>query len=375
MMFLSNFDSAHASIDPNQNVKDLIDKYNQRLQVIQQLQGQEIDLQGQLSTINRQIFEYEQLVSEIQPEIDKVTNQIATTQKAIAESQNNIESRNILLKNRLRTMYASGNVSVSYIEVLLASIDFGDFINRITMLSMVIKQDERMIATMAEEKTKLDNLKVELQQQQDLLLAQKNMLNNAKAEQEKIVKERLGFLDQLQQQHQNEVGIAQKEAEDLAAVDAQLTPDVEVQLKAALEKKISSDGVWDWPVPSSHTVTSDFGPRGNEFHAGIDIGAPIGTPITTLDNGIILYAGKAKGFGNWVVIKHANGLMSVYGHMFDNEIYVSMGQEVKRGQVIAGVGNDGESTGPHLHFGVAAGITGNRMNYIDPRPFLDKQHS
>jgi murein DD-endopeptidase MepM/ murein hydrolase activator NlpD len=372
MIFFSNFNIVNASVDPNQKIKEMIDKYDQRLQVIQQLQGQEINLQGQLSMINRQIFEYDQLVNELQPEIDKDTSKIKSIQKQITETQNNIESRNNLLKNRLRTMYTSGNVSVSYMEVLLASTDFNDFINRITMVTMVIKQDEQNIATMTEEKTKLDNMREELQQQQNLLLAQQNTLNTAKSEQEKMVKNRLVLLDKLQQQRQTEIGIAQKEAEDLSAVDAQLTPEVEVQLKATLEKKISSDGVWDWPVPSSQVITSDFGPRGTGFHAGIDIGAPIGTSITAVDNGIVLYSGKASGFGNWVVIKHGNGLMSVYGHMFGDGIFVSVGQEVKRGQVIAVVGNDGESTGPHLHFGVATGITGNQMNYIDPRPYLNK---
>jgi murein DD-endopeptidase MepM/ murein hydrolase activator NlpD len=372
IIFLSNFNIVNASVDSNQNIKDMIDRYDQRLQVIQQLQGQEINLQGQLSVINRQIFEYDQLVKELQPEIDTVTSKIDSTQKLIAETQNNIESRNNLLKDRLRTMYTSGDLSVSYMEVLFASTDFNDFINRITMLTMVIKQDERNIAAMTEEKTKLDNMKKEMQQQQNLLLAQQNTLNTAKSEQEKMVKNRLVLLDKLQQQRQTEIGIAQKEAEDLSAVDAQLTPEVEVQLKATLEKKISSDGVWDWPVPSSQVITSDFGPRGTGFHAGIDIGAPIGTSITAVDNGIVLYSGKASGFGNWVVIKHGNGLMSVYGHMFGDGIFVSVGQEVKRGQVIAVVGNDGESTGPHLHFGVATGITGNQMNYIDPRPYLNK---
>jgi murein DD-endopeptidase MepM/ murein hydrolase activator NlpD len=372
MIFFSNFNIVNYSVDTKQKIKEMIDKYYQRLQVIQQLQGQEINLQGQLSMINRQIFEYDQLVNELQPEIDKDTSKIKSIQKQITETQNNIESRNNLLKNRLRTMYTSGNVSVSYMEVLLASTDFNDFINRITMVTMVIKQDEQNIATMTEEKTKLDNMREELQQQQNLLLAQQNTLNTAKSEQEKMVKNRLVLLDKLQQQRQTEIGIAQKEAEDLSAVDAQLTPEVEVQLKATLEKKISSDGVWDWPVPSSQVITSDFGPRGTGFHAGIDIGAPIGTSITAVDNGIVLYSGKASGFGNWVVIKHGNGLMSVYGHMFGDGIFVSVGQEVKRGQVIAVVGNDGESTGPHLHFGVATGITGNQMNYIDPRPYLNK---
>jgi murein DD-endopeptidase MepM/ murein hydrolase activator NlpD len=374
LVFLSSFNIVYADVNSDLKVKDLIDSYNHRLTVIQQLQGQETALQGQLSAINRQVFEYDKLAKELQPAIDKVTSNMKSIQKSIADTQKTIDSRNNLFKNRLSTMYSSGNISVSYMEVLLASTDFSDFINRITMLTMIIRQDKQTIDTMTEEKAKLSSMNVELQQQQNLLLVQQNTLHAAKAEQEKIIKDRLTILDQLQQQSHNEVGIAQKEAEDLSTIDAQLTPDVEAQLKATLEKKITSDGVWDWPVPSSHLVTSDFGPRGNGFHAGIDIGAPIGTSIVAVDNGVVLYSGTASGFGHWVVIKHSDGLMSVYGHMYGDGIFVSVGQEVKRGQVIAVVGADGQSTGPHLHFAVATGITGNQMNYIDPRPFLNNEH-
>nr|WP_236588308.1 M23 family metallopeptidase [Tumebacillus amylolyticus] len=109
---------------------------------------------------------------------------------------------------------------------------------------------------------------------------------------------------------------------------------------------------------------------GGEFHKGIDIGAPVGTPITAVADGTVWQAGTASGFGHWIVILHDNGVMSVYGHMFSSGVYVSAGQRVQQGQVIGATGNDGESTGPHLHFAIANGVSGGRMNYINPMGYL-----
>ncbi|MFC5448536.1 murein hydrolase activator EnvC family protein [Paenibacillus aestuarii] len=354
-------------------VQHMIDDYNKRLTSIQQLTDQQDQLQGQLATMNRQIYEYDQMANELQPEIDQVNAKMASLQTSIDQTNRSIEARNGLVKSRLVNIYTSESTTVSIMEVLLGSADFGDFINRISMLTMIFKQDKQVIDTMTDDKAHLNSLKDELNEQQKALLAKQAALAQSKADQQKLVDERVQLMSQLQQQKVSEEDQSQKDAEDLAAVDAQLAPDVAAQLQAVLQRKIASDGSWAWPVPTSHVVTSDYGPRGSEFHAGIDIGAPLGTPITAVDSGIVLYAGKANGFGNWVVIKHANGLMSVYGHMYGDGIFVKVGQEVQKGQEIAVVGSDGESTGPHLHFGVATGITGNKMDYIDPRPYLNNQ--
>jgi len=378
MLVFSSFHHVYADDDSatataTVQVQQMIDDYNKRLTSIQQLTDQQDQLQGQLATMNRQIYEYDQMTTELQPEIDQLNTKMAQLQTSIDQTNHSIDARNGLVKSRLVNMYTSESTTVSVMQVLLGSADFADFINRISMLTLIFKQDKQIIDTMTDDKTQLSNLKDELTQQQQALLAKQTALAKSKADQQKLVDERVQLLNQLQQQKVSEVDQSQKDAEDLAAVDAQLAPDVAAQLQNVLQRKIASEGTWAWPVPTSHVVTSDYGPRGSDFHAGIDIGAPLGTPITAVDSGIVLYAGKANGFGNWVVIKHANGLMSVYGHMYGDGIFVKVGQEVQKGQEIAVVGSDGESTGPHLHFGVATGITGNKMDYIDPRPYLNNE--
>jgi murein DD-endopeptidase MepM/ murein hydrolase activator NlpD len=113
-------------------------------------------------------------------------------------------------------------------------------------------------------------------------------------------------------------------------------------------------------------LTSTFGMRWGTLHAGIDLAAPMRTPEMAAVDGVVLKAGPASGFGLAVYIQHANGDVTVYGHM--DQILVQDGQVVKAGDVIALLGNRGQATGPHLHFEVhVGGINGQK---IDPLPWL-----
>jgi X-X-X-Leu-X-X-Gly heptad repeat protein len=112
-------------------------------------------------------------------------------------------------------------------------------------------------------------------------------------------------------------------------------------------------------------VSSGFGARGGTAHQGLDIAAPIGTPIRVPLAGTVIDSGPASGFGLWVRVKHADGTITVYGHI--NRSLVGKGQAVSAGQQIAEVGNRGQSTGPHLHIEV---ITPGGVK-INPRPWLD----
>src|SRR5690554_2802308 len=117
-----------------------------------------------------------------------------------------------------------------------------------------------------------------------------------------------------------------------------------------------TDGDIPWPrIVSGGRFTSAFGTRihpvkgGLKYHAGIDLGAPLGSSIRAAASGTVVYAGDRSGYGNVVIIDHGNGYYSQYAHMTAEGIYVKVGERVNNGQVIAAVGNEGFSTGPHLH--------------------------
>jgi lipoprotein NlpD len=117
-----------------------------------------------------------------------------------------------------------------------------------------------------------------------------------------------------------------------------------------------------WPVAGG-TVSSGFGQRGHSFHDGIDISAPAGTDVHAADDGEVIYADVLRGYGNCIIVRHTDGLATVYAHNERNG--VREGQRVRRGEVIGKVGDSGRTTGANLHFEV-------RQDNVahDPRYFL-----
>ncbi len=107
-------------------------------------------------------------------------------------------------------------------------------------------------------------------------------------------------------------------------------------------------GSFGWPV--SGVITQKYW----TFHQGIDIGAPIGTPVNAADSGFVTFAGwDSTGFGKMALIDHGNGYMTLYGHL--DRFAIAVGDSVRKGQLIGRVGNTGRSTGPHLDFRIRQG--------------------
>lgn len=120
-------------------------------------------------------------------------------------------------------------------------------------------------------------------------------------------------------------------------------------------------------MPTKGIFTSNFGYRWGVLHAGIDLANSIGTPILAVSDGVVIEAGPAGGYGMLVKLRHADGTVTLYGHI--NTTLVSVGERVMAGDQIATMGNRGNSTGPHLHFEVLQGGT----ERIDPVPWLAKR--
>jgi murein DD-endopeptidase MepM/ murein hydrolase activator NlpD len=141
------------------------------------------------------------------------------------------------------------------------------------------------------------------------------------------------------------------------------------QIKAALAdgapQAVLSKGE-AYVLPTMGRFTSGFGARWGVTHYGIDLAAPIGTPIFAFTDGVVEESGPASGFGLWVVLRHPDGTRTVYGHI--NRAFVTVGQTVQAGEEIAEVGNRGQSTGPHLHFEIWDAA----KNKINPLPVLQR---
>lgn len=122
---------------------------------------------------------------------------------------------------------------------------------------------------------------------------------------------------------------------------------------------------WRWPLDSVK-VTSPFGKRGRRFHYGLDLRAPVGTPVRSVGDGRVVFVGnRVGGFGKLVVIEHAPMLFSLYAHQ--SKFAVKQGAQIKKGELIAYSGKSGRSKGPHLHFEIRQGAY---AKSIDPSLIL-----
>lgn len=154
---------------------------------------------------------------------------------------------------------------------------------------------------------------------------------------------------------------------DLPPAAAPAEPDVAITLppQPLAEPPARVSARFSWPLRGK--VIAGFGAAGKGLHNdGINIAAPAGTQVRAADNGVVAYAGnELKGFGNLLLVKHADGWTTAYAH--NDKLLVKRGDQVKQGQVIAVVGKTGNVDSPQLHFEVRKGTQA-----IDPTEYLEK---
>lgn len=335
------------------------------------------NLQGQLDETNRAI-------SGVNARLDDLGAQERSTQHKLwwntiqlQAAQKTLRLHDDLLKRRLVDVYEHGDLG--YMSVLLASKSFTDFVERWEDLRLLIAANQHAVRERKTAERKVSSA------QQDLVATQ-TALQNQEQEQQRDRNQ----LDTLAAERSNLVAIADAqrrhvasevaEIEDLSASEeAQLEAliverqrEIEAQREAArraagIVGTTSAPGALAWPV--SGTITSPFGYRRNpfgggmEFHQGLDIAAPMGTTITAAASGTVISAGWYGGYGNYILVDHGGGMATGYGHC--SQIFVSVGQQVQKGQAIGAVGSTGASTGPHLHFEVRIG-----GKPVDPAAYL-----
>lgn len=310
----------------------------------------QLRLDEQIIELNSKIIEVEEKILSTNEEISKLDLQINEIKSEINELENNIQNNKDKLSKRIKVI--NSNYSMSYIKILLNSSSISDFFNNIYIVKQIVKQDKEVLTELDEnkqeiedKKSQIENKKVEQEELKLLLEIDNESLNNDKIELEKLKSEL--------EKEENEL---ESEIEKIAA---QSVVNGEVQV-------ISSGS---WPVPGHSRISSPYGYRihpifnTKKMHTGIDIPAPTGTPTVSIDSGKVIFAGTKGGYGKTVMIQHDDGKVTLYAH--NSALTVSVGQRVKKGQVVAKIGSTGNSTGPHLHFEVR--INGKHVN---PVPYI-----
>lgn len=304
-----------------------------------------------------QINELQDKIDSLQVKIDEEENRLEKLEIELEEAQKKVDTQNKNLNDRLRNMYKTS--SVGYVDVLLDSGSFSEFLTNLELVKIIYNKDQEVLKELkiAREEVEKKKLEVEelhtaLEEAQAEVKSQMATVEAKKAEVASDNKENEKMLNELK-----------READKLTA---------ELQGSDSFQGNYTG-GEMLWPAPYCTYITSAYGYRThpvtgvqNSFHTGIDLSRSgcHGSKIIAANSGVVSRVIWSNyGYGNYVMVDHGGGIQTLYAHC--SNIYVSKGTYVSRGQTIAAVGTTGNSTGPHLHFEVR--ING---NYTNPYPYI-----
>lgn len=399
-------------------------------QQLQQLEQENQKYQKILDDTKSDIAEKEEYKSALVSKVQVLDEKIAVTREKISSLNDDIKEKQDAydkglsevedqfdaLANRLRILYMSGNATD--LEIIFGAKDFSDLIDKMELVKSLANSDKELIS---EIQTKLDELstqkesleadKKDLETQQSSLKSDQDEFNKLISDNDEILKNLYASNSKAQNSLESaalksdeieskisEYYAAQKAAAEQAAQAAQSSSSSSGGSSGSSSSGSSSSGSsssgsssvivpsgsgFAWPTPGFVSLSSEwFEDREVYNHGGIDIaGAGImGTPVVAAADGTVIATnsscthnwgksyscGCGGGYGNYVMISHAGGKMTVYGHL--TSLTVSTGQSVSRGQVIGYVGSTGNSTGPHLHY--ECRLNGVRYNPMSEYPYM-----
>lgn len=366
-------------------------------------QGEVDAIVGKVQTVSEEIVVCNEKIDLLEKDISKKQKEI---DKANAEIEKNMDN----LRQRIKTIYISGDVSS--LEIILGAKDFTDFLDKLQLVEYVSNHDEALIsqiqgqldkiseekASLEKDKTaqederanlksKQDELNTLLEENKEILASLQGEANEAQMNLNLSEEELSGLSAEIQEYYRAQREAAEAAAAAAAAAAAESSDSGESSSSGSSSSSssysyvndtsaasyVDAGGGWVWPTPGYHYLTSTFGEgRSYETHNAVDIGAPSGSPIYAANSGTVVsscgscthysaWCSCGGGYGNYIWILHDNGYETIYGHM--SSTCVSTGAYVTAGQLIGYVGSTGWSTGPHLHFELRInGVRSNPMN-------------
>lgn len=400
---------------------------NKADQDINKLQNQQETVEQQIHRLELAINDSTQKIAEKNIQINETKEEIVVLKAEIVVLKERIAKRNELLKERAVSLQESGG-DVSYLEVLLGSSSFSDFIGRVGAVATIVEADQEILKqheidkkdledkqTSVENKlSNLESMLAELENMKSQLTAQKGQKDKLMAQLEEKEHDAHELKMNLKEEEENLAAqaSAMKQAINLeknrlaeleaarkqAAAEAKKRAEAEAaaaKQRAASAKNSSSSSsssssspspspssnanVSTPPVssgqftrPSAGRVTSQIGARWNKFHAGIDIAQSGTVPVVAAADGVVIRSYFSSSYGNCIMVSHSIGgqtYTTVYAHLSSRN--VGSGQVVAKGQQIGIMGNTGHSFGQHLHFELHKGAWNvSKTNAVNPLSYV-----
>jgi murein DD-endopeptidase MepM/ murein hydrolase activator NlpD len=357
---------------------DLRDKINSTANQIQKLEEeikiyekslnktteQAKSLKNELDALNLSKKKLETELKLTNKNLDKTTTIIVSLADQIKETENNINFKRAVIASLLNDMRATE--SISAVENFLSS-------SSITEVSQYIEQTERINASIKKDIEELNSLDIKLggqKKDQETKKTELKKLQSALTGQQKAVADNAKIKDKLLVDTKNQESEYKKILDEKVKQREEFEKDLfkfESELKIAIDpKKLpgAKSGVISWPLEKI-TLTQQFGKTSSSgrlyasgTHNGVDFRATDGTKVMAVLSGTVTATGNTDlkkscySYGKWILIKHPNGLSSLYGHL--SSISVSPGDTVVTGDIVGYSGRTGYVTGPHLHLTLLA---------------------
>jgi murein DD-endopeptidase MepM/ murein hydrolase activator NlpD len=329
-------------------------------------------LQGSITTLQTREQRIQADLDARREELVSTQEKLRTERARLARLKARLVQGRRILARRLAELYTADKPDL--VTVVLNSKGFADLLERGEFLSRIQDQDNSVISLVKRAKAdatatsaRLDKLETRQQQLTALVLKRRDQVASVKDE---LIGTRVGY-EQTRADKSAALSKVKTERKSLETHLDELQKESD-KIQSQLAGTSGSlpagpikggSGRFIWPVSGPITAPFCESRAWEACHPGMDIGVPTGTPIRAADGGRVAIAGWVGGYGNYTCIQHTASLSTCYGHQ--SVLKVSVGQQVKQGQIIGLSGSTGHSTGPHLHFEVRVnGAVTNPMNYL-----------
>jgi len=381
----------------NNQMNDIDKEIEQKEEELNQVHEEMSEARKAINKLNDEIGEYESQIDELNEQLDELEKSIKVQQDNLEAEQENYDKQKDLLEKRLVAMYEAG--SVSYLDVLLGSKDLTEFISYYYVVSEIAENDAQMLIDIENKKNEIETAKAALETSKEQISTKKDAVQKtakALASTKAVKDKQMKQLSEEERALQEELEKFEQDKKDIQAEIARiLKAEAEAAKKNNVSNKPSQSGYIN-PVPGYKITTGFYGYSG---HTGADFsgsgiyGKPVlavkdGTVVTStaLTGSIKCYnpdgssAGSYRSYGEYIVINHHDGTMTLYAHGKPGSRLVKKGDKVKQGQQIMSVGNTGNvlprpsksnpTGGKHLHFEVQILNSSGKAVAVNPDPYL-----